>query len=188
MSFVICGAVVTLMSAGSPAGQSIPGSGTQFASSFFQMSREPASWNLLLCFRAFSLVRAAGTHPEVNRSNAGLTQCCRMEHPFTAEIHTMSQQKTASPFGCLFCREALEPVPFSATDWLRAFALVRPYRCPHCFQCFFRPFVIFMKLPVVGWLLRAGLDRLGLLPRLKTKGINRSQAAVERPVEVACQK
>lgn len=87
---------------------------------------------------------------------------------FTAAgIFIMKQGKSPSPFGCRFCREPLSPVPFFASDWFRAIAMVRPYRCPHCFQCFFRPFAFLMKVPLVGPALNSVLKCFGLCPRLK---------------------
>ncbi len=35
-------------------------------------------------------------------------------------------------------------------DYLRAFMLVRPYQCPHCFECFHKPFGLIGRLPLIG--------------------------------------
>lgn len=100
----------------------------------------------------------------------------------------MSQQKPASPFGCCFCREPLEPIPFCVTDFLWALMLVRPYRCPHCFQCYFRPFSVLLAIPIFGGMLGAILDRLGFLPTLKVKQTRQYQSPQDSTVEIACSK
>lgn len=100
----------------------------------------------------------------------------------------MSQQKSESPFGCCFCREPLEPVPFSITDFLWVLILMKPYRCPHCFQCYYRPFRILMAIPILGGLLAVIMGRLGLLPTVKSKLTKQYRPSSDSAAEIVCPK
>lgn len=82
----------------------------------------------------------------------------------------------------------MERVPVNVTDFLWALILLRPYRCPHCFQCYFRPFSILMAIPVVGTLISAVMEPLGLMPTLKAKQITQYKVTQDSNNEVACSK
>jgi len=66
-----------------------------------------------------------------------------------------SSQKT--PYRCSFCRERLSALPLEGADYLRAVFLIRPFQCPHCFNCVDRPFAWIGRLPLVGRLVQGSL-------------------------------
>lgn len=83
----------------------------------------------------------------------------------------MSKGPGKSPYRCTFCRERLTPLPLEGAHYLRLIFLIRPFQCPHCFNCVDRPFGWIARIPIVGALARGSLfssstaQKSGSLPR-----------------------
>lgn len=82
----------------------------------------------------------------------------------------MPRDLKKSPYRCSFCRERLTPLPMEGPDYLRALLFVRPFQCPHCFNCVDRPFAWITRIPVLGWIAkgsafsRESKPKSGVLP------------------------
>ena len=82
---------------------------------------------------------------------------------------SVEQQKVSKvPYCCDFCRNQLVPVEFGFSDYVRAIFLLRPFQCPHCFNCVVRPISLIGRLPLIGLLFRGrsngAASRSGVLP------------------------
>lgn len=60
------------------------------------------------------------------------------------------RKKNKTPYRCSFCRQRLTPLKMAPLDYLRALMFVRPFQCPHCFECFNKPFATIGRLPLIG--------------------------------------
>lgn len=65
---------------------------------------------------------------------------------------TMSENTTKSGYPCTFCRNSLNKIPFEPSDIPWLLLALRPYRCPHCFVVYRRPFAMMSVIPGVKWL------------------------------------